>query len=61
MNPNAHEYYHVVPSSVLRRAQTNKDPTAPSSNEDDLTCVICMNFVHFDVDENGGLIRKDGL
>ena len=60
-NLNAHEYYQVVPASVLRRAQTNKDPAAPSSNEDDITCVICMSYVHYDVDENGGLIRKDGF
>ena len=60
-NPFAHEYYRAVPASALRRAKECRDPTAPSSHEDDVTCVICMNYIHFEVDEHGGLIRKDGL
>ena len=58
-NRNAHEYYHSVPSDVLKRAKNCKDPTAQTNHEDDVTCVICMNYLHFDVDENGGLIRTD--
>ena len=58
-NRNAHEYIHTVPQNVLKRAKTVKDPTLQTNNDDDVTCVICMNYVHFDVDENGGLIRTD--
>jgi len=59
VNPFAHNYYRQVPASVLRRAKTTKDPTAPSSFEDDVSCVICMNYIHYEVDEFGGLVRKD--
>ena len=61
MDPNAHEYYHATPACVLRRAKQNKDPTAPSNHEDDVTCVICMNFTHLEVDEHGGLIQINAL
>lgn len=54
-NPFAHDYFKSVKASVLARAKLNKDPTAPSDNEDDVTCVICMNFIHYEVDEHGGL------
>lgn len=59
INRFAHDYYKTVSSSVLARAKLCKDPTAQSGNDDDVTCVICMNFVHYDVDEHGGLIRTD--
>ena len=59
MDPRAYDYDRTVASSVLARAKKVKDPTAPSSHEDDVTCVICMNYIHFAVDEHGGLIRTD--
>ena len=55
-DPQAHEYYRSTPGSVLRRAKQTKDPMASSAHEDDITCVICMNYVHYQVDEHGGLI-----
>lgn len=59
VDPHAHEYYRNTPASVLRRAKQTKDPTAPSAHEDDITCVICMNYVHYEVDEHGGLIQTN--
>ena len=32
-----------------------------SNNEDDITCSICMNYIHYEVDMCGGLVRKDGM
>ena len=58
-DPFAHNYYHDTPVSVLRRAKLSKDPTAQSSNEEDISCVICMNYTHYEVDEHGGLIQTN--
>ena len=49
-----------MPASVLARARLATDPSEQSNNDEDITCVICMSYVHYDVDENGGLIRTDG-
>ena len=59
INPFAYDYYRSVPASVLRRAEQTADPMATSSHEDDITCVICMNFVHYEADEHGGLVSQD--
>ena len=45
---------------MLARAKLASDPVAISEHEDDISCVICMNYVHYEVDENGSLIRRDG-
>lgn len=50
LNANEHDYFQDTPASVLKRAKYCKDPTAISGQEDDITCVICMNYVHFEVD-----------
>ena len=60
MNANSHEYYRSVSSSVLARAKLASDPAALSDNEEDISCVICMNYVHYEVDEHGAPIRRDG-
>ena len=49
-----------MPDSVLRRAKQVADPTATSSHEDDITCVICMNYIHYWVNEHGSLVRVGG-
>ena len=49
-----------MPESVLERAKTALHPLEPSNFDDDITCSICMNYIHFHVDEDGGLTRKDG-
>jgi len=56
-NPLAYNYYHNVPASVLARVKRGDKDAAC---EDDETCVICMNYIHFDVDESGGIISLDG-
>jgi len=50
-----------VAASVLQRAKQVTDPMAISNNEEDVACVICMNYVHYEVDEHGGLVRRDGV
>ena len=59
IDPQAFDYYRSVPESVLERAKTATDPFEPSNFVDDITCSICMNYIHYKVDEDGGLIRKD--
>ena len=46
---------------MLARAKLATDPLAISEHEDDISCVICMNYVHYEVDENGSLMRRDGV
>ena len=60
INPQAYDYCRSVPESVLERAKTVSDPLEPSNFDDDITCSICMNYIHYQVDEDGGLIRRDG-
>jgi len=55
----AHNYYHNVPASVLRRARLN-DKDAPPI-DDEVICVICMNYCHFEVDESGIVLGADEI
>lgn len=56
-SPLAHNYYHNIPASVLRRARLNEKDAPPTDEE--VMCVICMNYCHFEVDDSGGLFRTD--
>ena len=60
INPEAYDYYRDVPEKDLARAKLVSDPLNENGFEDAMTCVICMNYIHYKVDESGGLIRKDG-
>ena len=54
-NPDAYDYYRDVEDvyhpNVLDQV---------SGHEDFITCAICMNYIHEDVDESGGRIRQSG-
>mmetsp|Transcript_10885 Transcript_10885/g.14662 ORF Transcript_10885/g.14662 Transcript_10885/m.14662 type:complete len:216 (-) Transcript_10885:719-1366(-) len=49
-NPFAYDYYRKVTQDVYDRARERDDPTAVSTHEGDVTCVICMNYIHHAVD-----------
>ena len=49
-----------MPEKDLARAKLISDPLDDSGFEDAMTCVICMNYIHYKVDESGGLVRRDG-
>ena len=52
-NPYSYDYFHTVPERVLARARSN----SKEASEDDEMCVICMNYIHFEVDGDGALVN----
>jgi len=61
-NPNAFDYIQTVPAETLRKANSRVQADLENDgNDETMICVICMNPVHLDVDEHGGVIKRSAL